>query len=155
MAMFRTWFAGGSVRSGDDDRTPVGINIAVGAVMIIVAMFLAARLPVADATWRSASVAVALGTFAAFTVDPLALAALLLPTWMIMNGFLVNRLGDLSWHGIADLYRILALAGAGGLGLMLGEITRRAHGLRERWRLGVVVEAMAATEFDKEEGHRA
>ena len=104
--MFRTWFGDRSVHSDDDDRTPVGINIAVGAVVISVATYLAAWLPVADATWRCAVVAAAVGAFAAFTLDRLALAALLLPTWMIMNGFLVNRLGDLSWHGTADLYPI-------------------------------------------------
>lgn len=153
--MFRTWFGDKSVRSGDDDRTPVGINIAVGAVVISVAIYLAAWLPVADAYWRCASVAVAVGAFAAITLDRLALVALLLPTWMIMNGFLVNRLGDLSWHGTADLYRFLALAGVGGLGLILGEITRQVRGMRERWRLGVVAGAMATTEFDKKEGHRA
>ena len=32
--------------------------------------------------------------------------------------------------GTADLYRFLALAGVGGLGLMLGEITRQVRGIR-------------------------
>ena len=91
--MFRTWFGDRSVHSDDDDRTPVGINIAVGAVVISVATYLAAWLPVADASGGDARAwLVAVGAFAAFTLDRLALAALLLPTWMIMNGFLVNRL---------------------------------------------------------------
>lgn len=150
--MFWSGF-GGFVRS-DDDGTPVGINVAVGAVAVTAATFLAARLPVADAAGRCAVVALVLGAFALITVDPAAVLFLLPAAWMIMNGFLVNGSGDLSWHGPADLYRFLVLTGVGAFGLVLGELTRQIRETRDRRRLGAVVGAMA-TEFDEEASHRA
>jgi hypothetical protein len=153
MAVFTTWF-GRSARVDDDAGTPVGINLAVGAVTITAAVFVAASVPIADPQWRCAVVAVAVGLFAAFTLDWPAVAAVVLPTWMIMNGFLVNRLGDLSWHGRADLDRFVVLVVAGCLGLAVGKAHRRVHGLRERWQLAAVVHEMR-TEINEETKHRA
>jgi MFS family permease len=153
MTVFTTWF-GRSARIDDDTGTPVGINVAVGAVTITAAVFVAASVPIADPQWRCAVVAVALGLFAAFVVDWLAVAVVVLPTWMIMNGFLVNRLGDLSWHGWVDLDRFVVLVVAGCLGLAVGAAHRRVHGLRERWQLEAAVQEMR-TEFNEETKHRA
>jgi hypothetical protein len=114
----------------------------------------AASVPIADPQWRCAVVAAALGLFAAFTIDWLAVAALVLPTWMVMHGFLVNRLGDLSWHGRADVDRLVALVIAGGLGLCTGAAYRRMHGLRQRWELAGLVHEMR-TEINEETKHRA
>lgn len=133
----------------DDEGTPVGINVAVGAVAIVAAMFIAAVIPAVDAGWRCAVVAAAMGVFAALTVDPLALAALVPSTWLVMNGFLVNRLGNLSWHGASDGYRFLALTVLAGLGLAVGALHRRRRDLRAQWHLGMAVELMRS-EFDEE-----
>ena len=149
--MYRNGF--GRFDGSDQDATPVGINVAVGAVAIVLATFLAARFALADAGFQDAVVMATIGVFAASTVDLAAVVLLLGPAWMIMNGFLVNRSGDLSWHGAADLYRFLLLAGAGAAGLVVGEIVRRVRDLQGRWRLGAVIDAMS-TEFD-EEKHRA
>jgi hypothetical protein len=153
MTVFITWLRR-SARIDDDAGTPIGINLAVGAVMITAAVFAAASVPIADPQWRCAVVAVALGLFAAFTLDWLAVAAVVLPTWMIMNGFLVNHLGDLSWHGRADLDRFVVLVGAGLVGLAVGGARQRVQGLRERWQWAGVVQEMR-TEFNEETKHRA
>ena len=146
--MFTTWFSR-SARIDDDTGTPVGINVAVGAVTITIALFAASAVPIVDPQWRCAVVAAALGLFAASTVDWVAVSAVVLPTWMIMNGFLVNQLGDLTWHGRADLDRFLALVVAGGIGLTVGAARRRLLDLRERGQLGAAVQGLR-TEFNKE-----
>jgi hypothetical protein len=158
MAVFTTWFAR-SARidddtGADDGGTPVGINVAVAAVCLTAAVFAAAAVPITDPQGRCAVVALVLGLFAAFTVDRLAVAAVVIPTWMVMNGFLVNQLGDLTWHGWADVDRFAVLVAAGGLGLAISGARRRMHGLRERWQLGVLVQDMRA-DFNKETKHRA
>lgn len=150
--MFTTWL--GRLLKTDDDGTPVGINVTVGAVVIVAAAFLAAHVPVAEGQWRCAVVAAAVGLFAAFTVDPRAVAAVLVPTWLIMNGFLVNRLGDLSWHGTADVDRFLVLTAAAVVGLAIGVTSRQLDGARRRWQLGAVVQAMNP-EINKETRRRA
>jgi len=132
----------------------VGINIAVGAVLITMVTLIAAQVPVASAGWRYGLVEASVGVFAAFTLDPAAVLFLVLATWMIVNGFLVDRSGDLSWHGSADVYRFLILVAVGVAGLGIGEISRRVSDLRERWRLGAVVEAISR-EFDEEGRHHA
>jgi len=146
--VFTTWFSR-SARMDDDTGTPVGINIAVGAGIITVALLAASTVPAVDPQWRCAVVAAALGLFAASTVDWVAVSAVVLPTWMVMNGFLVNQLGDLSWHGWADLDRFLALVAAGCLGLAVGTARRGLLHLREQGQLGAAVQNMR-TEFNKE-----
>jgi len=123
MTVITTWF-GRFARADLDSGTPVGINVAVGAVTIGAAALAAASVPITDPRLRCVVVALAVGLFAAGTVDGRAVALVILPAWMIMNGFLVNHLGDLSWHGRADLDRILVLLAAGGIGLATGAAYR-------------------------------
>ena len=151
--MFAAWF-GRFVRSDNDDRTPVGINVAVGAAVVAAATAVATWLAPTDTAWRCVLLAVALGVFAAVTVDPPALVVLLLPAWLIMNGFLVNRLGILSWHGTPDVYRFLLLAVGGSSGLAVGQFNRRVRDLRERWELGAMVQTMSDG-FEKETSRNA
>ena len=146
--MFTTWLSR-SARIDDDTGTPVGINVAVGAATITIALFAASAVPIVDPQWRCAVVAAALGLFAASTVDWVAVSAVVLPTWMVMNGFLVNHLGDLTWHGWADVDRFLALVAAGGAGLAVSAARRALLDLREPERLGVAVQNLR-TEFTKE-----
>ncbi len=140
MTVSRTWLAQQVARA--DDATPVGIDVAVGATAVVIAMFVASAIPRAQPGWRCALVALAVGVFAATTVDLPAVAALVPGTWMVMDGFLVNRLGDLSWHGSPDAYRLLALIAAGGLGLALGGMNHRVHELRQQWRWGIEVQTL-------------
>jgi hypothetical protein len=153
MAVFTIWF-GRSARIDDDAGTPVGINVAVGAVTISVAMAAAASVPVTDPQWRCAVVALAVGLFAMGTSDGRAVALIVLPAWMVMNGFLIHHQGELSWQGWADLDRVLVLATAGGIGLAVAAANRELQEHRERWQLGAAVQAMR-TAINEETKHRA
>jgi MFS family permease len=133
-------------------QTPVGINLAVGAAMVVAAALVAALLPAAQTGWRFAVVALAVGLFAALTLDQFALAGVALLGWLVTNGFLVDRLGELSWHGSADLYRILLLVVVGAVGLAVGEVCRQLAALRARLA-GRGPGTAAATDIDEEEGH--
>lgn len=41
--------------------------------------------------------------------------------WFIVNGFLVDRLGELRWHGPADVARAAALTTTAAAGLVIGQ----------------------------------
>jgi MFS family permease len=135
-------------------RTPVGINLAAGTAMVIAAALVAAPIPTTHTGWRFAVVAVAVGSFAALTLDQLVLAGVALLGWLVVNGFLVDRLGELSWHGSPDLYRMLLLLVAGAFGLAVGEIFRRLVVLRARW-MTEAPEGASALDVDEEERHGA
>jgi hypothetical protein len=101
-----------------------GIDSALGAAVVVFAALGAAGLPSVDSGWRLVVVAVALGLFSALTADALAAAFVGVLAWLIVNGFLVDRYGQLSWHGWADLVRLLVLAAAAGVGVVLGRSGR-------------------------------
>jgi hypothetical protein len=48
---------------------------------------------------------------------------------LVVNGFLVDRFGELSWHGTADVYRAVMLILAGVLGLLIAAVRRRRRGV--------------------------
>ena len=149
--------SGGSwppVQTKASSRTPVGINLAAGAAMVVAAALIAATIPAADAGWRFAVVALAVGLFAALTLDQLALAGVALLGWLVVNGFLVDRFGELSWHGSADLYRMLLLVVSGAFGLAVGEVYRQLAALRARW-MAEAWEGTTATDVNEEERHGA
>jgi len=117
----RTWL--GRLGQADDDTgNPLGIDVAVGAVTMTAGLFVAASFPGTDPRWRCAIVATALGLFAAYTANRAAVALIIPATWMVMDGFLVNRLGELSWDGWPDLARFLVLVAAGCFGLAVGPL---------------------------------
>ena len=124
------------------EHAPVGIIIGLGTVVIIGAGLFAALIPSSQSAWRFGIVVLAMGLFAARARDPLAVACVAAFAWLIVNAFLVNRLGELSWHGVADLSRALVLALAGGLGLALGEVRRQVREAGERRRLNVELRAL-------------
>jgi hypothetical protein len=108
----------------------VGIEIGVGAVTIVAAGCVAALVPPSQAGVRLAVVAVALGAFAAVARDGRAVGGTAMLSWLVVDGFLVDRSGELSWHGATDLRRIGLLAAGAGLGAGYRGL-RRA---RSRWR---------------------
>ena len=135
-------------------RTPVGINLAAGTAMVVAAALVAAAISTTYAGWRFAVVALAVGLFAALTLDRLALVGVAVLGWLVVNGFLVDRLGELSWHGSADLYRMLLLVVAGAFGLAVGEVFRQLVVLRARW-MAEAPEGASAMDVDEEERHGA
>jgi MFS family permease len=107
------------------DRTPVGLTIAGGVTMLVGAALVTSLTPSHDSVLRVGLVAVALAAFAASTGEPLAMAALVPIAWLVVNGFLVDRYGELAWHGWADVYRALVLAAASVAGLALSTRLRK------------------------------
>lgn len=142
------------VRTKASSRTPVGINLAAGTAMVVAAALLAAPIPTTDTGLRFAVVALAVGLFAALTLDQLALAGVALLGWLVVNGFLIDRFGELSWHGSPDLYRMLLLLVSGAFGLAVGEVCRQLVALRARW-LAESWKGIAATDVNEEERHGA
>jgi hypothetical protein len=116
--------------------TPVGIDVAAGAVLVVVAGLVAAAVPAAGGPARLVVLAVAVGLFAALAVDPVALAVVVLLACLVDNGFLVDRQGQLDWHGWPDVYRIGSLVAAAGLGLAVGAVGAWVRRTRARRRVG-------------------
>jgi hypothetical protein len=122
----------------DERDTPLGVGVAVGALVVVVAAFVAAAVPPSAAAVRLGLFAAALGVFAALMADPLAVAIVGVLGFGIFNGFLVNQLGELTWHGRSDVSRVLVLAAAGVSGVAVGQAyraVRRARLWRGRQRL--------------------
>jgi hypothetical protein len=106
------------------DVTPAGIAVAGGAAVIVGTALAAALVRPEDEVLRVALMAIALAVFAATSARPIVMVALVPLSWLVVNGFLVDRYGVLAWHGRADLYRLLALATAAGAGLIVREARR-------------------------------
>src|SRR5215475_3826594 len=126
-----------SIRRSDVVRppsTPTGLAIGTGAIMVIVAGVIAAAVPTADTGWRFAVMAIFVGLFAAISLDQVALAAVAVLAFAVYNGFLEDRLGQLSWHGAGDLWRLLVLVMVAAFGLAAGEAVRFVHRLQTDWR---------------------
>src|SRR5690348_13573751 len=117
----------------DDDRTPMGINLGIGAVTVVAAAMCAAALPPNHLWWRlGVLVAVVVG-FAAVTGDQVALGGVALLVWLVANGFFENRQGQLSWHGSTDLGLMMVLVVAAAVGLAVGQVRRQLMTPRARW----------------------
>jgi hypothetical protein len=121
--------------TGSGDRTPTGINVGAGSVAVVATASAAALIPVEHTAWRFAVVATVVGLFAVATGDGRATAATAALGWLVVNGLLVGRLGELTWHGSPDLARLIVLALAGTTGCALGSGCRGLCELRARWRL--------------------
>jgi K+-sensing histidine kinase KdpD len=72
---------------------------------------------------------IAVVVFGALFGGRLAVACAAGLAWLVVNGFLVDRFGELSWHGPADVYRAVMLAVAGLLGLLIASVRRRSSGV--------------------------
>ena len=106
------------------------VSVGIGAAAVVAAGLLASTLPTTDPSWRFGIVLAAVAIFAAFAGDGPAVAWAAGLGWLVTNGFLVDRFGELSWHGRSDLYRAVMLMVAGGLGLLIGRVRqerRRRH----------------------------
>jgi hypothetical protein len=99
----------------DAGRTPFGINLAAGAVALVAAAFVAVLFPEGDA--RLVVVAVAVGWYAAMVADTKASLAVAGIGYLLFNGFLMNRLGELIWDGMTSAWHLITFAMAVGLGL--------------------------------------
>lgn len=115
---------------------PLGIALGIGAALMVVAGLIAAPISSTQPDRRFAVIAIAVAVFAALTIDPVALGPVALLGFLIDNGFLEDRYGELSWHGSVDLWHLLVLVIAGAIGLAAGEAVRWMHALRKRGEHG-------------------
>jgi hypothetical protein len=121
-------------------ETPLGINTGLGAVVVAVCCLVPANTDAQGVNARLAVLAVGIAAFAATVVDPLAVAVTAGVGFLLFDGFVEGRQGDLVWNGRSDLLRLALLYGVGALGLILGAV----HGRRER-RRALLVEVNART----------
>jgi hypothetical protein len=102
------------------DRTPTGIEVGIAGAAVVSAVALAAAMPAAAGDWRLAPVMAALFAVAARTVSLPGLGLVVLIGYFLVDGFLVNRFGQVTWTGTPDAYRLLMVVAAVAAGLMLG-----------------------------------
>jgi hypothetical protein len=110
------------------DGTPAGIAVGTGAVALVGATLLASLLPGAGPRLAVLVVTVAGNAFGADDAPAaLTIAAL---AWPLGNGFLLNRMGTLSWHAGIDVRYLLALSAAAAVGTAAARILGRAAAAR-------------------------
>ena len=112
---------------------PTGFGVAAGSAVITASALLAAAVPVSAGAARLDVVAVSLAVFASSPITAAAAAATGLLAYLVVDGFLVNSLGQLSWHGAVDGWRLLTLAVAVIGGFAAGVVCRAVR-CRLRWR---------------------
>lgn len=114
----------------DDPRCPnaYGLGLAFGVFLVITGVLDAVRnhLGVNSATGVMVGGVVVL----AWWVRPWAALAAPALAWLFLNGFLVNRNGELRWHGAADTARLALLTGAA----FIVTVVRSVQLLRRRFR---------------------
>jgi hypothetical protein len=85
-------------------------------------------VPSADPGWRFGVMAATVALFALVAADPVAATSTAVLAWLVTNGFLIDRFGELSWHGPADIDRAAMLTVAAALGLLVAAVRRRRRG---------------------------
>lgn len=116
------------------EQTPLGIRLGVGVVALVFGTALADSIPGHGFAWRFGAIAMVVAVFAGATVDWVATAAIVIVGWLIADGFVQNRLGDLSWSRSVDLRLAAVLVGAGAGGLAAGAAARRLRQIFARRR---------------------
>ena len=117
----------------EPEVVPSGFGIAAGSVVVVGSAFGAAVVPATAGAVRLGVVAASLAVFAALPVTATAAAGSGVLAFLVFNGFLVNSLGQLSWHGAADGWRLLTIATAVAAGFIAG-MAYRAVNRWLRWR---------------------
>ncbi|WP_432825729.1 hypothetical protein [Dactylosporangium sp. CA-092794] len=107
---------------------PTGITLAAGSAAVVATAVLSAAV-IAPSALMARLVAMAVCVAAAGAVSGNLVSALATASiaWTVLNGFLVNRLGVLTWHGAADVVRLgvlLGAAAAGWLAVLSGRVIR-------------------------------
>jgi hypothetical protein len=136
----------------DADRTPMGINLGIGAVAVVAGAVLVAFVPAVHLWWRLGLMALLVAGFAAITVDQAALGGVALLVWLVANGFFENHLGELSWHGATDLSFAMVLVVAAAAGLGVGQAYRAMAGWRARYALACAIDGLIGDEEETRGG---
>jgi hypothetical protein len=106
-------------------RVPFGINLGAGCAVVVVAAVIAAALPQPAQVWRVVVMAGAVILVGAVTADALATPLVAVVAFLVLDGFLVNRYGQISWHGMTDMYRLVVVMVSAGAGLAIATARRR------------------------------
>jgi hypothetical protein len=106
-------------------RPPVGVEAGIATAGVLVAVIVGAALPASAGDWRLAPVMVMLLGVGVRTVSVPALGFVALVAYFLVDGFLVNRSGELTWTGESDTYRLLLVVSAAVVGLAIGVWRRR------------------------------
>ncbi len=110
-------------RHARPDRPPPGVRLAVGATAAVLAALAASMLPGSDSVLRTLIVVVAVAAFAGWADDWRPALATAAVGFLLVDGFLVDRYGQLAWHGGADGLRLAAFVGAAVVGTWLGRMS--------------------------------
>ncbi|GGM90902.1 hypothetical protein ACFFX1_13425 [Dactylosporangium sucinum] len=116
---------------------PAGLTLAAGAAGVVVVAVLCAATTTPSST-AARLVALALWSAAIGAVgDLVAATGTAAIAWTVLNGFLVNELGELTWHGPADVARLGVLLGAAVLSWLAVLVRRVLRHRREVVRLRI------------------
>ncbi len=107
-------------RRPQQDLPPVGIRLAAGLTTVVAAAVVASFVPAGHVLVRSVVPMVAVAALAAVVDDWRATASAAAFGFLVVNGFLTDRYGQLAWHGGADALRLLAMLGAACVGTWAG-----------------------------------
>lgn len=107
-----------------EERVPSGIVVSIGAAAVTAAAFAASAITETEPVLRYAVLAVTVLVFSVVTGRWGASACVAAIGYLVFEGFLVNRFGELTWSGPADAARITALITAVVLGRLIGDIVR-------------------------------
>jgi hypothetical protein len=127
----------------EDERCPTGIATGIGTAVVAVSAVVAAVLA-RTPMLRLSVLTLAVGVFAAVADDGLASLAVAGSAWPVGNGFLINKMGELGWHGRTDPWFVLGLLSAVAVGTGTARVRHRLI-TRRRWRpLTVALDAESA-----------
>ncbi len=119
--MTSNWAAHTAGGAGRSRQLPTGILLGFGSFAVVVAGFVASAVPTEESGIRYGVLVGTVLIFTALVNEWAAASAAAVVGFLVFDGFLVNQLGELSWHGSADLSRLLALAAAVTFGRLLGD----------------------------------
>jgi hypothetical protein len=119
-------------------QVPLGINTAVGAVTVVVCCLAPGGLDAQGRDARLAVLTLGVAVFAATVGDLAAVAVTAGVAFLLFDGFVEGRYGDLVWTGRADVVHVALLYAAGLTGLVLGAAHRSRHRRRGGGPLPVV-----------------
>ena len=107
---------------------PLGINAALGAVVVVVLCAVPSSVTGPQIDARLAVIAVGLAVLAAAMADVAAVAISVGIAFLLFDGFVEGDQGVLVWHGRTDLVRLGVLCLVAAVGLVIGAWQQRgAH----------------------------
>lgn len=138
----RSWWDARRLRAAGAPSAPFGINTAIAAAGVSLATLLAGAVSPVASPWRLGLLVGALAVAGWLTRDVAALLLVGVVAFSLFDGFLENRLGELSWHG-GDLGRLAVLVASGVLGALLGRVVAAMGERKRRKRRFAALEAHA------------